>query len=101
MDLPARVALLLLGSGAAALLCELVWMRRLSLAFGSTGLALALTLSIYMAGLGLGGALAGRRPWARAPSPPAGPTGWPPATRSSAPVSRTAPAGRRSWWRSR
>lgn len=42
-------------------------MRRLALATGSTGLALTLTLSGYMAGLGLGGAWAGRRRWAQAP----------------------------------
>lgn len=42
-------------------------MRRLALATGSTGLALTLTLSGYMAGLGLGGAWAGRRRWTQAP----------------------------------
>ncbi len=56
-------------SGAAALCCEVVWMRRLALATGSTGVATTLTLSLYMAGLGLGGLWGGRRPWAR---PPAG-----------------------------
>ncbi len=56
-------------SGAAALCGEVVWMRRLALLTGSTGLALTLTLSGYMAGLGIGGALAGGRSWRR---PPAG-----------------------------
>jgi spermidine synthase len=61
------LAPLLALSGAAALCGEVVWMRRLALATGSTGLALTLTLSGYMAGLGIGGAWAGRRTWARAP----------------------------------
>ncbi|NOY27909.1 MAG: hypothetical protein GXP62_18755, partial [Oligoflexia bacterium] len=62
-----RLPWLLALSGAGALLCELVWLRRLTLAFGSTGLALTLTLSVYMGGLGIGGLLAGRRTWRRAP----------------------------------
>lgn len=65
--MPRRLALLLAVSGAAALCGEVVWMRRLALATGSTGLALTLTLSGYMAGLGVGGALAARRRWRRAP----------------------------------
>ena len=39
-DRAAALAGLLALAGAAALLCEVVWLRRLSLAFGSTGLAL-------------------------------------------------------------
>ncbi|MCB9777504.1 MAG: hypothetical protein H6742_02975 [Alphaproteobacteria bacterium] len=66
-DRAAALAGLLALSGAAALLCEVVWLRRLSLAFGSTGLALTLTLSVYMGGLGLGGWLGGRRRWRAAP----------------------------------
>ena len=62
-----RIAALLALSGAAALCGEVVWMRRLALATGSTGLALTLTLSGYMAGLGIGGAWAGRRLWSRSP----------------------------------
>ncbi len=54
-------------SGAAALCCEVVWMRRLVLATGSTGVATTLTLALYMAGLGLGGLWGGRRRWQRAP----------------------------------
>jgi spermidine synthase len=61
------LAPLLAISGAAALCGEVVWMRRLALATGSTGLALTLTLAGYMAGLGLGGAWAGRRTWRNAP----------------------------------
>ncbi len=63
------LAVFLALSGAAALCCEVVWMRRLALATGSTGVATTLTLSVYMAGLGLGGWWAGRRRWDR---PPAG-----------------------------
>jgi spermidine synthase len=61
------LAACLAASGAAALCCEVVWMRRLALATGSTGVATTLTLSLYMAGLGLGGLWAGRRVWRRAP----------------------------------
>lgn len=71
-DRASHLPWLLALSGAAALLCEVVWLRRLTLLFGSTGLALSLTLAVYMGGLGLGGWLGGRRAWAR---PPAG-YGW-------------------------
>ncbi len=54
-------------SGAAALTCEVIWMRRLALALGSTGIALTLTLAIYMGGMGLGGIWAGSRRWRRPP----------------------------------
>lgn len=46
-------------SGACALLAEVVWTRRIALAVGSTGEAVALTLGLYMLGLGLGGGLSG------------------------------------------
>ncbi|MCK6502374.1 hypothetical protein L6R53_03085 [Myxococcota bacterium] len=62
-----RLPWLLALSGAGALLCEVVWLRRLLLAFGSTGLALTLTLAVYMGGLGVGGLLAGRVAWRRPP----------------------------------
>ena len=62
------LALCLALSGAAALCCEVVWMRRLALATGSTGVATTLTLTLYMAGLGLGGLWGGRRRWPRAPA---------------------------------
>lgn len=64
-----RLMLLLALSGAAALTCETVWLRRLSLATGSAGVAATLTLAVYMAGLGIGGLLGGRVRWRR---PPAG-----------------------------
>ena len=47
-------------SGAAALLCEIIWMRRVALLGGSTGLALTTTLSVYMGGLGIGSLVGGR-----------------------------------------
>jgi spermidine synthase len=55
-----RLLTLLTGSGAVALICELVWMRRLALLGGSTGLALTTTLAIYMGGLGLGSLVGAR-----------------------------------------
>lgn len=54
-------------SGAAALTCEMVWLRRLTLATGSAGIATTLILALYMAGLGIGGVWAGRRTWRMAP----------------------------------
>lgn len=63
-----RLLLLLALSGAAALTCETVWLRRLALATGSAGVAATLTLTVYMAGLGIGGVLGGRVRWRRPPS---------------------------------
>ena len=54
-------------SGACALVCEVVWTRRIALSVGSTGEAVALTLGLYMLGLGLGGGLSGRMSHRRAP----------------------------------
>lgn len=54
-------------SGAAALTCETVWLRRLALSTGSAGVAATLTLAVYMAGLGIGGVVGGRRTWSRPP----------------------------------
>jgi spermidine synthase len=48
-------------SGAAGLIFEIVWFYRCSIAFGSGVWAATLVLSSFMAGLALGGALAGRR----------------------------------------
>ena len=48
------LSLLMLLSGLSALSLELVWLRRLSLEFGSAGLSATITLSIYMGGLGIG-----------------------------------------------
>lgn len=45
----------------------MIWTRRLALVLGSTGVAVSLSLACYMGGLGLGSALATRRPWQRAP----------------------------------
>jgi spermidine synthase len=47
-------------SGFAALVYQTAWLRQLSLAFGTSELAVATTLAAYMAGLALGAAVAGR-----------------------------------------
>ena len=47
-------------SGFCGLVYEVVWMRQLSLAFGSTLPAVSTVLAAFMAGLGLGAMLAGR-----------------------------------------
>jgi len=52
--------LLFLLSGATGLLYEVLWMRRLTLVFGATQLAIATVLSAFMLGLALGAAAAGR-----------------------------------------
>lgn len=61
-----RFALLLAGSGAAALIYEVIWMRRLALIAGAGAEAAALTVGVLFGGLGLGGLLGGglrpRRP---------------------------------------
>lgn len=54
------LALCLTISGAASLVLEIVWMRELRLAFGSTTLASSTILVAYMFGLGAGGWLGGR-----------------------------------------
>lgn len=48
-------------SGAAGLTWQTVWARELELLFGTTTFAIATVLSTFMAGLGLGAWLAGRR----------------------------------------
>lgn len=55
------VALLLLVSGACALVFQMVWIRELRLVFGATTASSAAVLAIFMAGLGLGNAILGRR----------------------------------------
>ncbi|MBM75684.1 MAG: hypothetical protein CMK59_09810 [Proteobacteria bacterium] len=50
-------------SGFAALSLEMVWLRRLSLQIGSAGLSATITLSIYMAGLGIGSIWSSQYPW--------------------------------------
>lgn len=52
--------LLFLLSGATGLLYEVLWMRRLTLVFGATQLAISTVLSAFMLGLALGAAVAGR-----------------------------------------
>ena len=56
-----RVAVLLLGSGFCALVYQVAWLRLLRLIFGSSTTASAAVLAIFMAGLGLGGLILGRR----------------------------------------
>ena len=47
-------------SGASGLVFETVWTRQLGLIFGSTTLAIATVLSVFMGGLAVGSAIAGR-----------------------------------------
>lgn len=48
-------------SGAAALVFQVVWIRRITLVFGSTTLATATVLAVFMGGLALGAWLLGSR----------------------------------------
>ena len=52
--------LLFFVSGATGLLYEVIWMRRLTLVFGATQLAIATVLAAFMLGLALGAAAGGR-----------------------------------------
>ncbi len=63
-----RVALLLFVSGFCALVYQTAWLRLFRLIFGASTAASAAVLAIFMAGLGLGGLLLGRRA-DRHPSP--------------------------------
>jgi len=54
------VLVLFFVSGATGLLYELLWMRRLTLVFGATHLAVATVLAAFMLGLALGAAWSGR-----------------------------------------
>ena len=56
-----KVAALLFGSGMCALAYQLVWTRELRLIFGASTPASSAVLAIFMAGLGIGGLLFGRR----------------------------------------
>jgi spermidine synthase len=58
-ETPSLGALFVL-SGAAALIYQVLWVRELSLLFGSTAQAAALTIAIFFAGIALGGWLFGR-----------------------------------------
>src|SRR5688500_15341500 len=55
------VALLLFLSGFCALIYQTTWLREFRLIFGGSTAATAAVLAIFMGGLGLGGALLGRR----------------------------------------
>jgi spermidine synthase len=57
----AKVAPLLFVSGVCALIYQVVWLREMRLIFGVSTAASAAVLAIFMGGLGLGGALLGRR----------------------------------------
>ena len=56
-----KIAFLLFGSGACALVYQVVWLRELRLVFGASTAAAAAVLAIFMGGLGLGGIFLGRR----------------------------------------
>ena len=49
------------GSGAAALVYQMVWMRELRLLFGASTAASAAVLAVFMGGLGVGAARLGSR----------------------------------------
>jgi predicted membrane-bound spermidine synthase len=55
------VAVLVFASGCAALVFQVAWMRELRLVFGATTAAVAAVLAIFMAGLGVGSAVLGKR----------------------------------------
>src|SRR5688572_4521409 len=55
------VPFLLFGSGACALVYQTAWLRELRLVFGASTAATSAVLAIFMAGLGFGGLLLGRR----------------------------------------
>src|SRR4051794_21345693 len=56
----ARVAALLFGSGACALIYQPAWLRQFRLVFGASTAATAAVLAIFMGGLGAGSALLGK-----------------------------------------
>lgn len=55
------VALLLFGSGFCALIYQTTWLREFRLIFGASTAASAAVLGVFMAGLGFGGIILGRR----------------------------------------
>ncbi|MDH3744786.1 MAG: fused MFS/spermidine synthase [Acidobacteriota bacterium] len=61
MSYRSRIGLFLFGSGFCALVYQIVWLRMLRLVFGGSTPASATVLAIFMAGLGIGGLLLGRR----------------------------------------
>lgn len=56
-----KVAILLFGSGFCALVYQTVWLREFRFIFGMSTPASAAVLAIFMGGLGLGGAILGRK----------------------------------------
>src|SRR4051812_30409100 len=56
-----KVGALLFGSGFCALIYQTVWLRQFRLIFGASTSASAAVLAIFMAGLGAGGLVIGRR----------------------------------------
>src|SRR5436853_1344610 len=54
-------ALLLFGSGFCALVYQTAWLREFRLIFGASTAASAAVLGVFMAGLGFGGIILGRR----------------------------------------
>src|SRR6187455_217432 len=57
----AKVAALLFFSGFSALIYQTVWLRQFRLIFGASTFATAAVLAIFMAGLGAGSAILGKR----------------------------------------
>lgn len=55
------VALLLFGSGLCALIYQTTWLREFRLVFGASTAASAAVVGVFMAGLGFGGIVLGRR----------------------------------------
>ncbi|HYR22995.1 MAG TPA: fused MFS/spermidine synthase [Chthoniobacterales bacterium] len=55
------VALLLFGSGFCALIYQTTWLREFRLIFGASTAATAAAIGVFMAGLGIGGIVLGRR----------------------------------------
>ena len=56
-----HLALLVFFSGCSALIFQVAWMRELRLLFGATTAAVAAVLAVFMAGLGIGSAILGKR----------------------------------------
>lgn len=61
MSYVSRIGLFLFGSGFCALVYQIAWLRLLRLVFGGSTPASATVLAIFMAGLGVGGYLLGKR----------------------------------------
>src|SRR5262245_12644318 len=57
----ALLAILTFASGCAALVFQVAWMRELRLVFGATTASVAAVLAIFMAGIGAGSAVLGKR----------------------------------------